>query len=165
VKKGLPNIFHRTFLEFLLAALFLICPIPLLAQAVIHGNVVDTSGKPFVNANVLLLRSPDSVLVLGKLTNEAGIFRFENIYAGIYLVSCTYTSDKPAYSAPIEVSGADKMIDLGNIRFEEKIMQMKEVVVVAKKPLYEQKIDRLVIPCRISSCRKTIPSVSLLIII
>lgn len=98
-----------------------------------------------VNANVLLLRSTDSVLVLGKLTDGSGIFRFENVGIGKYLISCTYSGDKPVYTPLIDVTATDKSINLGEIRLQEKVMQMKEVVVIAKKPLYEQKIDRLVI--------------------
>ena len=115
------------------------------AQSRIHGKIVDSAGKPIVNANVLLLNSKDSVLVKGILTTENGSYSFENIYAGNYLISVTHTGIKPAYSRVIEVNDKTKEIDMGTIHIEESSVVLADITVVAKKPLYEQKIDRLVI--------------------
>ncbi len=40
------------------------------AQSRIHGKIIDSTGKPIVNANVLLLNSKDSVLVKVMLNTE-----------------------------------------------------------------------------------------------
>src|SRR6185369_17502857 len=70
------------------------------AQSKIHGKIVDSTGKPIINANVLLLNSKDSVLVKGMLTNDMGVYGFENIIAGNYLISATHTGIDPFYSKP-----------------------------------------------------------------
>jgi len=49
------------------------------SQSRVYGKIVDTTGKPISNANVLLVNSKDSVLVRGMLTNEGGTYSFENI--------------------------------------------------------------------------------------
>lgn len=114
-------------------------------QSSIHGKIVDTTGKPISNANVLLLNSKDSVLVKGVLTIEGGTYNFENINAGNYLITTTHTGIKPVLTQSFTISGKQENIDMGIIRLEETSFILANVTVTAKKPLYEQKIDRLVI--------------------
>ncbi|MEJ7679883.1 MAG: carboxypeptidase-like regulatory domain-containing protein [Segetibacter sp.] len=42
------------------------------SQSKIFGSVTDAGGKPLVHANVLLLKTADSSLVKGMVTNEKG---------------------------------------------------------------------------------------------
>jgi hypothetical protein len=114
-------------------------------QSRIHGTIMDSAGKPIVNANVLLLNSKDSVLVKGILTGDRGLFSFENIKAGGYLITATHTGIQPIYTKPFQVSEKQENIDMGTIRLEESSLVMANVTVTSKKPLYEQKIDRLII--------------------
>src|SRR6266487_1211078 len=116
-----------------------------LAQSRIHGVVVDATGKPVVNANVLLLSSKDSMLVKGTLTNDAGLYNFEYINTGNYLISSTHTGVKPVFSHLFDVTNKLVNIDMGTLQLEENSVVLADVTVIAKKPLYEQKIDRLVI--------------------
>ena len=115
------------------------------SQSSIQGKVVDQMGKPVVNANVLLLNARDSVLVKGKLTDEKGLYRFDNIMPGNYLISATYTGAEPVTTQPFEIGNQPENIDINTIRLEESSIVLSDVTIVAKKPLYEQKIDRLVI--------------------
>lgn len=114
-------------------------------QSRIHGKIVDSTGKSIANANVLLLNSNDSVLVKGMLTNETGAYSFENINAGRYLVTATHTGVRPVYSQPFEIGDKLENMNIGTMQLEETSIVLADVTVSAKKPLYEQKIDRLVI--------------------
>jgi outer membrane receptor protein involved in Fe transport len=132
--------------SLLLTCLFLFCGwFFLQAQSIIRGKVVDSTGKPVTNANVLLVNAKDSVLVKGRLTDQQGSYIFENIKAGIYLITATKTGNKPAYSKPFDVTDNGRNIDMGAIELERTDIVLAAVTVTAKKPLYEQKIDRLVI--------------------
>ena len=113
------------------------------AQSKIHGKIVDSTGRPILNANALLLNSRDSVLVRGMLTNEEGNYSFENIVAGNYLISATHTGTNPAYSKPFETNGKEGNLDMGVTKLNETSITLAGVTVTTKKPLYEQKIDRL----------------------
>lgn len=114
-------------------------------QTKIFGKIADTTGKPVLYANVLLLNAKDSVLVKGTLTNESGVFVFENVGQGKYLINATHTGIQPVFSRVFEVTDKQEPLDMGVIRLEEKEVTLTDVTVVSKKPLYEQKIDRLVI--------------------
>jgi len=112
-------------------------------QSRIHGKIIDSTGKPVMTANVLLLSSKDSVLVKGMLSAETGLYNFENIVAGSYLISATHTGANPAYTQRFEISENQENIDMGVIRLHETSVTLADVTVTVKKPLYEQKIDRL----------------------
>jgi outer membrane receptor protein involved in Fe transport len=115
------------------------------SQSRIYGKIVDTTGKPIANANVLLLNSKDSVLVRGTLTIEGGTYSFENINTGKYLVTATHSGINPVYSRAFEIGERSGNIDMGTMQLEKGDIVLSTVTVTVRKPLYEQKIDRLVI--------------------
>lgn len=115
------------------------------AQTKIYGKVVSVDDKPLANANVLLLNTKDSSLAKGQLTNATGVYSFENIPQGQYFISYSYTGYKNEYSDDVTISDKQQSLNLGIIKLTEMHLQLKEVTIAAKKPLYEQKIDRLVI--------------------
>jgi hypothetical protein len=115
------------------------------AQTNIHGYVTNKDGKPLPNSNVLLLNAKDSVLIKGRLTNQAGAYSFENIPAGTYLISFSYTGLDQIYTSIFTITNHQDNLAMGSVLLDENSQQLKAVVVSARKPLYEQKIDRLVI--------------------
>ena len=134
-KKILQNLFF-----FLLLFIFqMTC-----AQTGIRGKVTDINGKPLVYANILLLKQADSSLVKGMFTNETGHFNFQDITGGRYLLTSTHTGFSQVYTAAFEIKTGDNT-DMGTLKLALENTQLSEVKVAAKKPLLEQKIDRLVI--------------------
>ncbi|MEP7129443.1 MAG: carboxypeptidase-like regulatory domain-containing protein, partial [Chitinophagales bacterium] len=114
------------------------------AQSNISGSVQDSLNKRIENVNVILFNASDSGLVKGMLTDANGFFLFRNIKAGSYFIQSTYTGLNVNNSKAFTLS-AGKDQDLGLIRLSEKAMQLEEVQVSVRKPLLEQKIDRLII--------------------
>ncbi|MBS1600949.1 MAG: TonB-dependent receptor [Bacteroidetes bacterium] len=114
------------------------------AQSSVTGIIVSGKDAPITHANVLLLQSKDSSLVKGILSADDGSFVFENIPQGIYLVTSSFTGFKQFYSTVFSIAD-NRMTNLGKLVLSESFVEMNTVTVVAKKPLYEQKQDRLVI--------------------
>jgi hypothetical protein len=141
-KLNLINIAVKTF------SIFLVCSFieanSCSAQSNITGTIVSKKDTPITHANVLLLKSKDSSLVKGILSAEDGTFVFENVPAGIYLITSTFTGFKQIYSAAFSIID-NRTKDLGKLMLSESFAEMNTVTVVGKKPLYEQKHDRLVI--------------------
>ncbi|MEJ7768394.1 MAG: outer membrane beta-barrel family protein [Chitinophagaceae bacterium] len=125
---------------FLLSLTSAICT----AQSSVGGIIVDADEKPMEGASVLLLNFKDSSLAKGSVTTKQGSFVFEHIPANSYLIACSFTGFKDTYSPVFSVS-SDKDISLPVIRILEKVANLDKVTVSAKKPLFEQKIDRMVI--------------------
>ncbi|MEJ7830282.1 MAG: carboxypeptidase-like regulatory domain-containing protein, partial [Segetibacter sp.] len=133
------QIFCAVFIVFLLAC------INTNAQSKIKGKVINETGHPVANANVLLIEFKDSSLVKGIVTEPSGTYQFENISAGKYLITTSYTGFSQKYSSPISISSDNKNVDVPSIRLSEKVAQLSDVTVVTKKPLFEQKMDRMVV--------------------
>jgi len=114
------------------------------SQSDISGVMADSLDRKLDNVNVLLLRATDSGLVKGMLTDANGYFLFRDIQTGRYFLKSSYTGLNPYNSETFYISaGNDK--NVGLIHLYQKTEQLDEVKVAAKKPLLEQKIDRLII--------------------
>ena len=115
------------------------------AQSQIAGTVQTESGQPLPFVNVLLLSAADSSLIKGEVSGENGEYVLKNIAAGNYLVMASMVGFLEYYSSPLQMKGETGKMNLDAIILQEDVKELKAVEVVAKKPLFEQKIDRLVI--------------------
>jgi hypothetical protein len=135
------NFFSHT-LACIIPALFGIQP--LTAQVAVQGVVKSPDNKPVPGATVLLLANTDSVLVKGTITGAPGDFRFENIPPGNYVLNVSMTGYKNYYHNSFSVNGRD-VLDAGTLILNKESVELEAVTVSAKKPLFEQKIDRMLI--------------------
>ncbi|MCU7548995.1 TonB-dependent receptor family protein [Chitinophagaceae bacterium LB-8] len=115
------------------------------AQTKINGQVIDGNGLPIFNASVLLLNSKDSSLVKGFITPKNGRYSFDNIKPGVYLISSTFSGYKQVYTPHFTIESTKTEFNVTALKLTEKEVQLSGVTVSTKVPLYEQKMDRMVI--------------------
>ena len=113
------------------------------AQTKLVGHTIDTKGNPVPFANVLLLNPIDSSLIQGELSDLNGFFELYAESGSRVILSTSYVGYNTNYSDIITVS-LQSPLEMGNIILSEGL-QLQEIEVVARKPLYEQKIDRMVV--------------------
>lgn len=113
------------------------------AQSIINGRIVDQSGNGIAFSNALLLNQADSSLIQGVISDERGTFIFEKITTGAYLIQANMVGFNLAYSYMFTAD------DQGVISLDPIILSsgvdLDGVDIISRKPLYEQKIDRLVV--------------------
>ncbi len=114
------------------------------AQSKVTGSVRDGTDQPVSYANVLLLSPIDSSLVRGAVAADNGAFEIANILPGEYLLKIAMTGLAENTSEKFTL-GSDETKNFGTVILEDDAVLMNAVEVVAKKPLYEQKIDRMVV--------------------
>ncbi len=114
------------------------------AQSKVIGIVRDGKDQPVSYANVLLLSPLDSSLVRGAVAADNGTFEIANIIPGEYLLKIAMTGLTENTSEKFTL-GSDDTRNFGTVILTEDAVLMNAVEVVAKKPLYEQKIDRMVV--------------------
>jgi outer membrane receptor for ferrienterochelin and colicin len=131
------------YLSKTLFLILFIFSVPLFGQSkyTITGSVRDSDKNVLPFANLLLLKQSDSSFVKGVVSNENGNYKFDLINQGSYLILTSMIGYQSAYS---EILRIDKDYEL-EISLLDHGETLKEVIVKADKPLYEQKIDRLVI--------------------
>lgn len=105
----------------------------------VTGSVTDANESPIVFANVLLLKTTDSTIVNGTSTDDKGVFVFNNIAAGSYLLKASYIENL----SEIKFINVATDVDVGVLTIRES-QQLDEVVVTYEKPKLERKVDRLV---------------------
>jgi hypothetical protein len=128
---------------FIITSIFSLCSIIAEAQTSISGTVLDDNGSPLPTANVLLLQPADSSVVKGAVTDHSGYYELSNINPGPYLLSVSMVGFRRYVSSAIEVS--QESIKFEDITLRVSLEQMDEVDVTARRPLFEQEIDRLVV--------------------
>lgn len=113
------------------------------SQTVITGVVIEDNGAPLPGANVLLLQPSDSALVKGTVTDNTGVYELNNIHPERYLLSVSMIGFQRYASAPFETD--QNPIRFDTITLQVSLEEMDEVDVTARRPLFEQEIDRLVV--------------------
>ncbi len=114
------------------------------AQNTITGKIIGPDAKPLADVNVLLLNPLDSALIKGEITNSTGQFSFQNIGDGKYLISCSFAGFETKYLSQISIAKTP-LVDIGLIHLQTESVNLNAVTVTAKKPLFEQKIDRMIV--------------------
>ena len=133
-------------LKFITTIIVLVCSFQeAYPQSQIHGVVWDQQDKPVRNASVVLVNAIDSVEVSRTAANEQGMYRFENMAVGDYMITVTAIGFNQKWSPTYSVITLQDAIDAGILALETKSQALNEVVIRAKKPLIEQKIDRTTI--------------------
>lgn len=112
----------------------------------ISGTVKDTQNEPLPGATVRLLKAPDSTMVVGEITNASGKFQFSDLQNGTYLLGITALGQKPFTSVALTIDDTHSSIVLPVIiLLPAKNIELKEVVVKAKRPLIEQDMDKTIV--------------------
>lgn len=126
------------------AIVFLLACLPLFSQTQITGSIQTADKQPLPNANILLVSAADSSLVKGEISADDGAFAFKEIAANDYRILLSMVGYEDQYSQPIPL-GSGQQLKLPPFVLRENVAQLDAVTVTARKPLFEQKIDRMVV--------------------
>ncbi|HYK75437.1 MAG TPA: outer membrane beta-barrel family protein [Daejeonella sp.] len=107
----------------------------------IKGIVVDSATQKTLDYVTVALKQAEKPFK-SALTNDKGAFVFENLPSGKYniaLVSVGYSSK----TIPVDLDSLKRHVDLGKIEISPSNTTLKEVAVVADRPLIKQEVDRI----------------------
>jgi len=116
-----------------------------IGQGKINGTVIDGSAKTIESATITLLSAKDSSVVKMSVADKTGKYAFEAVYEGRYMVSITAVGHQKGLSEIIEINSVNASVTVKTIELAPLAKSISGVTVVAKKPLIEQKIDRIVV--------------------
>jgi hypothetical protein len=135
---------NRITVKFKSILLFFVL-FPFFSFAQIQGSVRDTENKPVSFANVQLLHQRDSTAISGIMATEEGTFNFTTFQPGKYIIGVSMIGYKTGFSKPFTMNSSKDHFHADPIVVEEDTHELQEVNVVAKKPVYELQIDRMVV--------------------
>lgn len=110
----------------------------------ISGTVIDSlSKKPVDYASVSVYNQADGKLITGSTTSAGGKFTIEKLAVGTYQLKISFSgyTNKIIFNLKVTESSS---LNLGKILLSPGGKILKEVQVVSKKALIEEKIDRTV---------------------
>ena len=134
---------HSKYSRYLILLIAFLVPVTGYSQ--IQGSIRDENNQPVPFANILLLKQADSTLVTGVMATEEGTYNITSFDAGTFIIGVRMMGYKPAFSEPFEITDPKEHVHHEPMFVERESVQLEDVNVVAKKPLYEMKIDRMVV--------------------
>lgn len=113
--------------------------------AQISGRVLDAQQQPIAFANVLLLHAADSNLVSGQISSETGDFVFDTPAPGRYFLKIVMLGYADEVSSPFAIMQDGPALSPFVFKLQPQATQLTTVELVGRRPLLEQKTDRLVV--------------------
>jgi len=111
-------------------------------ETLIKGSIFNPEKTPAMFSTAILLNQ-DSVIMKGVLTGEDGLFVFDNIAPGTYLVKISNIEFKTYVSKPIPIKKNDKVV-LDSIILVSNAFKLNAVEIVGRKALVEVHADKMV---------------------
>ena len=128
--------------RFLTALTISIFAVTAVIAATVKGRIVDSQDQPLIGATATLLALPDSSIVTGSMTDENGIFQFQNLKPRRYAVKASMTG-MDAASYDFTVSDTTKLINLPTLKLYDTSTVLSELVVKGVKTAVVAKEDTL----------------------
>jgi iron complex outermembrane recepter protein len=111
----------------------------------LSGKVSATNQPALSAATITLLKAKDSSVVKMSVTDQEGRYSFDNPPQGRFLVAVSAVGYEKQYSVPFSISSESPATELAAFVLTPRNKDLKAVTVSARKPLVEQKIDRMVV--------------------
>ena len=138
-------VYVKNFWFLIVIATFVL---PMLATAQttnkIEGSVRSEDGKVLNGITVSLLHAVDSSLVKIAVSDKNGNYEFENMDPGKYLISFTSVGFQKRVSGPFTLS-TNGVVQIPSIQLITASTGMAGITIQARRPLVENKIDRMVV--------------------
>jgi outer membrane receptor protein involved in Fe transport len=111
----------------------------------ISGKVNDASNNtPVDYATISIFKTGSTSPFNGGVTDPKGNFKIDNIPNGTYTITIEFLGYKKLIINNVTVSNANKNVSLGIVLLAPVQNMLKDVVITAKVPAVENKIDKLV---------------------
>lgn len=108
----------------------------------LKGTVLDSASQKVQDYVTISLKKADKPFK-SALTNDKGAFAFDNLPSGKYTLTVVAVGFN-SKSIPLELNDSlQKNIDLGKISISTSNTTLKEISIVADRPLIKQEIDRI----------------------
>ncbi len=114
-------------------------------NAKISGIVQDEKGAALEFVNILLLNAEDSTMLKGTISNSEGAFEVHPKKSGKFMLQYSAIGYLTHYTEKFDFEANGKNHTLLTLQLQPNNTLLEEFSVVAKKPLFEQKIDRTVV--------------------
>ena len=116
------------------------------AMGSIFGSVIDSlSNKPIEYVSISVMNKQTNEIISGNVTDNFGKFIIKDIYPGNHIVKFEFMGYNTKIIEKIVIRPRGKMKwDLGVIKLEQTLLEMDEVTIIDKKPIFEFETDKMI---------------------
>jgi len=112
---------------------------------VISGEVIHMdTGVPIEYASITLFDEESNDIVTGQLTDDRGLFVFQEIYKGHYFIEINFMGFESWKSEEIHISKKNNRNNIGRVELKNKFLEAASVDIKDKKEIYEFETDKIV---------------------
>ncbi len=111
-------------------------------QTSISGKIIDKTNQPIIYAIAALMDTAQN-LIKGTVSNDEGVFTFDDLRQTNYTIILSYTGYSNYISPLLQVTKGQQL-DLGTITLGEPVVNLNEVEVVARRAMIEVYADKMV---------------------
>lgn len=115
------------------------------SQGVISGTVYDAQKNALPLCTIQLTKAADSAVVKAGKADLLGHFKMQDVPSGNYRIVVSMMGFKTKFIDGIMIDASHSIVDLGDLQVEMATKELAQVVVVSKKNLIEQRIDRTIV--------------------
>jgi iron complex outermembrane recepter protein len=108
-------------------------------------NIEDPEHRKLQAITATLYRAKDTAVVKVELSDRDGKVSFQRLPMGTFTLTLSGTGFQSWSRSGIGLTEGQSELDLGAIRLKTASKELETVTVTAKKPLIEQKIDKMVV--------------------
>jgi len=113
-------------------------------DGIIKGKVIDEATNNPMPFATIILKDANNKYIAGGITDDNGNFELENIAFGKFTLEIQFIGYE-IYTQSIEFTEENYSINVGEIAIKDIGQSLDEVELKVDKPLYVQKVDRMVI--------------------
>ncbi|MDR1054335.1 MAG: TonB-dependent receptor [Prevotellaceae bacterium] len=126
-----------------LIILFSIQPVLLFGQGKVNGTIVEKiSHAPVEYASIEIIMENDGTVIAGTVSDSRGAFTIEDIPFGDYSLKCSFLGFEMATPIRFSIDKKNPVVELKDLELTEFSQNLNEVVVIAQKSTYINKIDK-----------------------
>lgn len=114
-------------------------------NGMVKGIITDSTGQVLAFSTVSILRATDSALIKAIISKENGGFEFTNLPNGSYMISAAHQGYNVGWSPHFNLDSTCALRVLPALQLLLTTKSLKEITVSARKPMFEQKIDRMIV--------------------
>jgi outer membrane receptor protein involved in Fe transport len=114
------------------------------SKSKISGTVTTVAEETLPYSNVVLYNALDDSMAKGTITDENGVFAIENVTVGDYYLSVSVIGYKTFKSDAFKLT-SNQNKEFGIIKLEEENISLEAVTISGRKPLIQNKPDRVVL--------------------
>ena len=113
-----------------------------IAQNTITGTISDPLKTPLPYANIILYQVGEEKAITGVVSNDIGVYLFENIANGTYVIEASVLGFETKKSDEIQLPQSELIVDF---TLNEETQNLDEVVVKSRRPQIKQTAEKLIV--------------------